>query len=101
MTSKTRLHGPAVRAWSVQHNGPGWQKYIRVNQEAAKCQRDEYPPVYLLEETDTAYANGGKDNAGGQAIRWIPSFDNGRAGDEFAHVCFNPPPAEGRQSRPP
>lgn len=46
--------------------------------------------MYLLDKTDKAFVDGGKDTPGGQLVRWIPSRDNGGAGQEFAHVCFNP-----------
>lgn len=89
-TSKERLNGPAVRAWSAQHDGKGWQDHYKANQPLLLCQRDEYPPVYLIEDTHSAYTDGGKDTGGGQLIRWIPGLDNGGAAKEFAHICFNP-----------
>ncbi|KAK4455203.1 hypothetical protein QBC34DRAFT_465261 [Podospora aff. communis PSN243] len=89
-SKKVRLNGPAVRAWSAQHNGAGWQKEVTKLDPKIICQRDEYPPVYLLDKGDTAYVNGGKANMGGQAIRLIPNTDNSGAAEEFAHVCFKP-----------
>lgn len=97
VSKKVRLNGPAVRAWDAQHKPGGWKAYAIANQlpnppgtPKNTCQLDEWPPVYLLDEQDIPYKNGGKPGAGGQAIRYLPGYDNGNAGQEFAHICFNP-----------
>ncbi|KAI1804250.1 carbohydrate-binding module family 24 protein [Daldinia bambusicola] len=83
-----RLDGKATSTWSAQHNGKGWQdgQYRREK----NCNKDEYPPAYLLQPNDPAFVNGGK-NAQGQLVRWLPWDENQKAGQTWKGICFIPP----------
>ncbi|RYO80140.1 hypothetical protein DL764_009933 [Monosporascus ibericus] len=86
-----RLHGSATRTWTAQHTGAGWLD--PAHRIAQKCDKDEYPPAYLLHEQHTAYIQGGIDNSG-QAVRWLPASENEPAGRLWKGVCFVPPVKE-------
>ena len=83
-TRKHRLDGPATASWSKQHRGEGW---IDSNKE---CDRDEYPPAYLLNSNDQAYIAGGV-NSQGQLVRYIPADQNRKAGQMWKAACFKGP----------
>ncbi|KAF2729337.1 glycoside hydrolase family 18 protein [Polyplosphaeria fusca] len=78
----------APEAWSNQHNGAGWQD--ESNRREEYCDRDEYPPLYLLNEQHPAYTNAGV-NRNGQLIRWVPWNENQDAGKNWRGACFVPP----------
>ncbi|KAL7629535.1 hypothetical protein AAE478_001056 [Parahypoxylon ruwenzoriense] len=83
-----RLDGVATATWLSQHRGAGWTDRNRRGGQA--CDKDEYPPAYLLSPTDSAYINGGLDSSG-QLVRFVPNTENQRAGQVWKGVCFNGP----------
>lgn len=83
-----RQDAKATLTWSGQHNGQGWLD--AKNRPWPKCDRDEYPPAYLLSELDPAFVNAGL-NSRGQLIRFIPGDDNKKAGQMWKGSCFNGP----------
>ncbi|PVH83223.1 carbohydrate-binding module family 24 protein [Cadophora sp. DSE1049] len=85
-TTNHRLNAKATGVWSNQHNGDGWLN--PKNRQHAACDRDEYPPAYLLGETDPAYINSGL-NSRGQLVRFIPADQNRKAGQMWKGACFN------------
>ncbi|RYP13458.1 hypothetical protein DL766_009853 [Monosporascus sp. MC13-8B] len=86
--TRHRLDGRATSSWSAQHNGAGWQH--SAHRIAKDCDKDEYPPAYLLHNQHTAYLQGGIDSRG-QAVRWLPAEENEPAGRLWKGVCFVPP----------
>ncbi|KAF2132617.1 carbohydrate-binding module family 24 protein [Dothidotthia symphoricarpi CBS 119687] len=78
----------APTSWSNQHDGTGWQDEQYRREEF--CDRDEYPPLYLLGPQSPAYLNSGQ-NVNGQLIRWIPWNENQGAGNNWKSTCFIPP----------
>ncbi|KAI1074014.1 hypothetical protein F5B20DRAFT_565224, partial [Whalleya microplaca] len=86
--SRDRIAAKATDVWSTQHKGAGWQdeKY----RKEPRCERDEYPPVYLLKTTDTAFKNAGVDTTG-QSVRWLPGSQNGGAASMWSSICFKVP----------
>lgn len=87
-TTKHRLNAKATGTWPNQHNGDGW---LDPNERQwKKCDRDEYPPAYLLGTNDPAYIFSG-DNAKGQLMRYLPKTQNQRAGQMWKGSCFNGP----------
>ena len=83
-TTSHRDGGRATDVWKVQHDGSGW---TTANPE--NCQRDEYPPAYLLNAADPARVYGGIDTRG-QLVRWMPSADNTGAGSMWRAQCLRP-----------
>lgn len=87
-STKHRENGVATRTWAGQHKGTGWKdKAKRVWQRT--CDRDEYPPAYLLSPNDPAMSNGGL-NSKGQLVRYIPDAHNRPAGSMWKGACFQP-----------
>ncbi|KAM7198915.1 carbohydrate-binding module family 24 protein [Naviculisporaceae sp. PSN 640] len=87
-STKHRENGVATRSWASQHKGAGWKdKSKRVWQ--GTCDRDEYPPAYLLSPNDPAMVNGGQ-NSRGQLIRYLPDKQNRPAGSMWKGACFMP-----------
>lgn len=87
-SSRSRTQGPVVDAWSSQHRGAGWtDKNHRTHDP---CERDEYPPAYLLTPEDFAFAFSGINDEG-QAMRYLPGMQNGGAAHMWKGVCFMPP----------
>jgi hypothetical protein len=82
-TSKKREKkgGKATDAWSNGHKGAGWGT-------TSICHRDEYPPVYLLDDNSPAWTDGGTDK--GQAIRYLPGVQNTGAAVMWKGKCFVP-----------
>lgn len=76
----------ATRTWSSQHRGSGWVG----PPQKGECERDEFPPAYLLGRADPAYIFSGQDDRG-QLIRWVPSGDNNGGGRMWKGTCFAPP----------
>jgi len=82
-TSKIRTKdSPAIRTWHKDHNGKDWRD------PTVDCDRDEYPPAYLLDDNDPVYVRGGEDGAGGQLVRYLPDVENRGAGGMWAGICF-------------
>ncbi|KAL6712340.1 hypothetical protein ACN47E_000217 [Coniothyrium glycines] len=77
----------APAAWSRQHDGANWQNEAYRQEEF--CDRDEYPPLYLLGPNSPAYVNAGQ-NTNGQMIRWVPWKQNQDAGKKWRSSCFMP-----------
>ena len=75
----------APTSWNRQHDGAGWQD--EQYRQESNCERDEYPPLYLLGPQSPAYLNSGK-NANGQLIRYIPWNENSGAGQNWKSICF-------------
>ncbi|KAM7210947.1 carbohydrate-binding module family 24 protein [Rhypophila decipiens] len=87
-STKHRENGVATRSWASQHKGAGWKdKTKRVWQ--GTCDRDEYPPAYLLSAGDPAMVYGGVDSRG-QLVRYIPDKHNRPAGSMWKGACFMP-----------
>lgn len=92
-TTAHRFEGYATASWSSQHSGDGWQNndYYESLSKTDKngCQKDEFPPAYLLSKNDPAFAQGGQ-NMNGQAVRFLPRKDNGAGGRLWKGICFRP-----------
>ncbi|KAG9191337.1 chitinase [Alternaria panax] len=87
-----RQDGGATESWSSQHNGAGWQKnsyYKSMKDKSNGCERDEYPPAYLMNKQDPAWINGGK-NMKGQVVRFLPRKENNAGGRLWKGMCFRP-----------
>ncbi|KAK4072464.1 CAZyme family GH18 and CBM24 [Trichoderma harzianum] len=88
--TKHRLDARATSVWSSQHAGEGWQDRNAPGRTWQNCDRDEYPPAYLLGETDPAYINSGS-NSKGQLVRYVPNTQNQKAGQMWKGTCFGTP----------
>lgn len=91
-TSYRNDNGDATSIWSEQHNGKGWMKnsyYNKLRDDGNGCQRDEYPPAYLLNNNDPAVIMGGLNHQG-QIIRYLPGKENGAGGKLWKGICFLP-----------
>jgi hypothetical protein len=78
----------APQSWSNQHNGANWLNEQYRQEEF--CDRDEYPPLYLLGPNSPAYVNSGQ-NTQGQMIRFVPWDENQGAGKKWRSICFATP----------
>lgn len=87
-TTAHRLDGHATDVWTAQHTGTGWTDPN--NRAMKKCDRDEYPPAYLLGNNDPAYLLSGV-SARGQSVRFLPATENRKAGQMWKGVCFANP----------
>jgi hypothetical protein len=83
-----RLNAKATNTWSWQHNGAGWTD--RANRVYSQCDRDEYPPAYLLGANDPAFIFAGM-NRQGQLVRYVPGRQNQDAGKMWKGACFHGP----------
>ncbi|KAK4251074.1 hypothetical protein C7999DRAFT_28391 [Corynascus novoguineensis] len=83
-TSKEReKDSPAIRTWAKEHRGKGWKD--------SNCDRDEYPPMYLINESMDEWKKGGISSKG-QLVRFIDNKENQNAGRElFKGICSKPP----------
>jgi hypothetical protein len=86
-TKKDRGKGKATKVWSDQHKGSKW---LDTQYRYDRCERDEYPPVYLLNDNSPAMKFSGENNPEGQLVRYIPYADNGGAGSMWRRMCFSP-----------
>lgn len=92
ITSRGKQKRPVVAEWNKQHSGTGWlDQTLRDT-----CERDEYPPIYMLGPSDTALINSGKAPAAnqpytGQLIRLLPDDENSKAGGMWRQACFKGP----------
>ncbi|KAF2421787.1 glycoside hydrolase family 18 protein [Tothia fuscella] len=85
-TIKYRWTGVATKVWTEQHRGDGW-----IDEDlTSECDRDEYPPAYLLNSGSQAWINGGQ-NSKGQLIRFLPNKQNRGAGAMWKGVCLKAP----------
>lgn len=87
-STKHRENGVATRTWASQHRGGGWKDKSKRKWQGT-CDRDEYPPAYLLSPNDPAMVFGGVDSRG-QLIRYIPDKHNRPAGSMWKGACFMP-----------
>lgn len=89
----------ATSIWEDQHKGgykgkpkgsrkEEWQNQIYRDEE--DCQRDEYPPAYLLTPSDQAYQLAGV-HRDGQMMRWLPGGQNQGAGSMWRGICLSAP----------
>ncbi|KAK2007469.1 hypothetical protein LZ32DRAFT_50225 [Colletotrichum eremochloae] len=85
-TTADRRDLPATQKWTDQHNGAGWKDEVH-KAYSDVCDRDEYPPAYLLGPKDPASQNSGL-NRQGQLVRLIPNSENRAAGKMWQGVCF-------------
>ncbi|EXF79264.1 hypothetical protein CFIO01_05052 [Colletotrichum fioriniae PJ7] len=85
-TTMWRQGGNAVPAFKNQHAGAGWLEPANLN-PPERCDRDEYPPAYLLGLQDPARLNSGQ-NIQGQLIRYIPREMNRGAGSMWKGMCM-------------
>lgn len=88
-----RFEAKAVRKWNEQRSGAGWldpqfQPWVAKDPSKNSCQRDEFPPAYLLNEHSVAWINSGQDLPGGQLIRFIPHTHNAAGGRLWRGACF-------------
>jgi hypothetical protein len=87
-----RYDGRATVSWSEQRKGDGWLRngyYVGLQNQGDGCDRDEYPPAYLMNAQDPAILNGG-NNINGQMVRYLPSKMNAAGGRLWKGVCFQP-----------
>ncbi|CZS72048.1 unnamed protein product [Fusarium graminearum] len=84
-TTAHRFEGKAVGAWTNEHKGEGWKDASHRTYKK-QCDRDEWPPAYLLAKNAPEFTLGG--TKGGQRIRWIPSSDNQGAAKHWKGVCM-------------
>jgi hypothetical protein len=93
-TTAHREDGSATAIWEKEHPKRKDGKILAWRDEANRvepqCDRDEYPPAYLMDNTDQAMLLGGKDKKG-QLIRYLPGRENRGAGSSWGGVCFKPP----------
>jgi len=74
-----------VDAWYRQHD-VSWRD--PKDRQSPKCDADEYPPRYLLADSDPEMVNAGQP--GGQLMRYLPDAQNRKAGAMWKGVCFAP-----------
>ncbi|KAH8898727.1 hypothetical protein GQ53DRAFT_836793 [Thozetella sp. PMI_491] len=86
-TTAYRLEAAATGSWSAQHTGADWTD--KDNRGEKICERDEFPPAYVLNRKDPAWLYAGQDKRG-QSIRWIPADENRSAGAMWKGTCFVP-----------
>ncbi|KAK2036421.1 glycoside hydrolase family 18 protein [Colletotrichum somersetense] len=84
-TTAHRQDAKATDVWSSQHRGSSWTDDSNRQWEA--CDRDEYPPAYLLDANNPAFVNSGVDRTG-QLVRYVPNEDNQKAGRMWKGSCF-------------
>jgi hypothetical protein len=82
-----RLNAKATNAWTAQHRKIDWQAKKYRKQQF--CDRDEYPPAYLLYPAHPAFSQAGL-NSQGQSVRLLPDTENRSAGQMWRGVCFKP-----------
>ncbi|KAI3537510.1 hypothetical protein CSPX01_10098 [Colletotrichum filicis] len=85
-TTMWRQGGNALPAFNNQHAGAGWLDKANLN-PPEKCDRDEYPPAYLLGLQDPVRLNSGQ-NTQGQLIRYIPREMNRGAESMRKGMCM-------------
>ncbi|KAM0329996.1 hypothetical protein ACHAQA_004165 [Verticillium albo-atrum] len=89
-----RFNAFATSKWDTQRAGGGWldpnhQPWWLKDPKKHSCQRDEFPPAYLLNEKSVAYINSGKDAVGGQLMRFLPHLHNIGGGKMWKGACFS------------
>lgn len=99
-TKNIRRSPKATAVWDTQHKGgykkgslkgsriEEWQN--KIYRDEPRCERDEYPPAYLLTPSDQAYKLAGVDRDG-QMVRWLPAAQNGGAGSMWKGICLSAP----------
>ncbi len=86
-TGRSREDAKATATWASQHRGKGWLEEAK---KRAKCDMDEFPPAYLLRNTDDAFVYAGK-NRKGQSVRFLPAKENQDAGQLWKGKCLSAP----------
>ena len=81
-----RQKGFATNTWYAEHEGAGWREPH--NRAVQLCDRDEWPPAYLLQERDPAILFGGEDTRG-QMVRLLPASENRGAGQMWKSICLS------------
>jgi hypothetical protein len=76
----------ATKVWETEHKPWKDPQYRR----EPSCDRDEYPPAYLLSPNDQAHALAGI-HQDGQMVRWVPDRQNRGAGSMWRGACFMKP----------
>lgn len=90
--TKSRPRGglPATLAWNNARN-EDWLEWENSGRREEDCHRDEYPPIYLLNDQHDAWKNSGKSNKpGGQLMRFLPGSHNTGAASLWNNACFKP-----------
>jgi hypothetical protein len=88
----------ATKAWQNEHKGGLWKdkKGIKNSNFKGTCQADEYPPIYLMDNTHPAWVNANSAPAAGQpylgqSIRYLQGPHNGGAANTlWKGQCFTP-----------
>lgn len=75
-----------VGKWSTSRNGKGWIDPSLSNM-SPQCERDEYPPVYLIDPSGPVAQDRGKSKAG-QRLRVLPKSENADAAKMWTGICF-------------
>jgi hypothetical protein len=80
----------APRLWNNQHNGGSNAWLDEKYRQEKDCERDEYPPIYLMGPSSPAFLNAGR-NVQGQMIRFLPMLENKGGGQKWKSICFMTP----------
>jgi hypothetical protein len=84
-TKKPFLDRALVVAWGKDHKGIGWKD------PRLRCEVDELPPIYFLDEHSSAWTGAGINGIGGQLGQFLPGTQNGGAASLWRSVCFTGP----------
>ncbi|KAM5368692.1 hypothetical protein ACJZ2D_009358 [Fusarium nematophilum] len=85
--SRPHPNTKATSTWSGEHDA-SWED--EKHRKHAQCDRDEYPPGYLLDPAGDEWQDGGKTKKG-QRVRYLPAHQNRGAGSMWRRACFVPP----------
>lgn len=75
-----------VDKWSTSRNGKGWIE-PSLSSMSPQCDRDEYPPVYLIDPSGSVAKDRGTSKAG-QRLRVLPKSENADAAKMWTGICF-------------
>lgn len=75
-----------VDKWSTSRNGKGWID-PGLSSMSPQCDRDEYPPVYLIDPSGSVAKDRGTSKAG-QRLRVLPKSENTDAAKMWTGICF-------------
>lgn len=90
MSTAWREDGRATAVWqNEQRSGAGWLDKTAPGRLQLACDRDEYPPAYLMNRQNPAWVNSGVDESG-QMVRYLPADQNQKAGQMWKGACFRP-----------
>lgn len=87
--TKARDRGglPATHVWDASRN-KAWKNEKVPGRRHEKCQIDEYPPIYLLNNQSPAWTDSGEPGGKGQLVRYLPGKENGGAASMWNNICF-------------